>query len=58
MQALSQVHRDGCLRVLACTNCAPRKGLTYKNHGCLCVEAYSNARCLADKGDWKLMSSY
>ena len=58
MQAPRVVHLDGVYRVLAYIKRAPGKGLLYRRHGHLHVEAYSNARYAGDKADCKSHCGY
>ena len=48
-----RVHSEGALRVLAYIKQAPGRGLIYRRHGCLHIEAYSYAGYASDKGDRK-----
>ena len=47
------MHWEGALRVLAYIKRPPGKGLIYRHHDHLRIEAYSNARYVGDKGDQK-----
>ena len=52
------VHWEGALRVLAYIKRSPGKGLIYRRHDPLRIEAYSNAGYVGDKGDKKSTTGY
>ena len=58
MQEPRRVHWEGALRVLAYIKRAPGRGLIYRRHGHLRIEAYSDAGYVSDKGDRKSTTSY
>ena len=58
MQEPRQVHWEGALRVLAYIKHAPGRGLIYRRHGHLRVEAYSDAGYAGDKGDRKSTTGF
>ena len=58
MQEPRRVHKEGALRVLAYIKRAPRRGLIYRLHGHLRIEAYSDAGYAGDKGDRKSTTCY
>ena len=53
-----KIHWQGVLRVLAYIKDTPGRGLVYKRHGHLEVEAYSNSGYRVDRGDRKSTSRY
>ena len=58
MHEPGMVHWEGALRVLAYIKCAPGKGLIYRHHDHLRIEAYSDVRYAGDKGDRKSTTGY
>ena len=52
------VHWEGALRVLAYIKRAPGKGIIYRRHDHLHIEAYSDAGYAGDKGDQKSTTGY
>ena len=52
------VHWEGALRVLAYIKRSPSKGLIYRRHDHLRIEAYSDAGYAGDKGDRKSTTGY
>ena len=58
IQEPRRVHWEGALRVLAYIKQAPGRGLIYRRHGHLRIEAYSNAGYAGDKVDHKSTTSY
>ena len=52
------VHWEGALRVLAYIKRAPSKGLIYRCHDHLRIEAYSDVGYAGDKGDKKSTTGY
>ena len=58
MPAPRVVHLDGVYRVLAYIKRAPGKGLLYRRHGHLHVEAYFDPGCAGDKVDSKSHCGY
>ena len=58
MQEPRQVHWEGALRVLTYIKRALGRGLIYRRHGHLRIEAYSDAGYATDKGDRKSTTGY
>ena len=58
MQEPRRVHWEGALQDLAYIKQASRKGLIYRRHGHLHIEAYSNPGYAGDKGDRKSITCY
>ena len=52
------VHWEGALRVLTYIKRTPRKGLIYRRHDHLRIEAYSDVEYAGDKGDRKSTTGY
>ena len=52
------VHCEGALQVLAYIKRAPGKGLIYRHHDHLRIEAYSDVGYAGDKGDQKSTTGY
>ena len=58
MQAPRAIHLEGVYRVLAYIKRAPGKGLLYRRHGHLRIEAYSDSGFAGDKEDRKSHGGY
>ena len=57
MHKPGRVHWEGALQVLAYIKRAPGR-LIYRRHSHLCIEAYSDAGYVGDKGDRKSTTGY
>ena len=58
MQAPRTIHLEGVYRVLAYIKRAPGRGLLYRRHGHLRIEAYSDSGFAGDKEDRKSHGGY
>ena len=58
MQAPLTIHLEGVYRLLAYLKRAPGKGLLYRRHGHLHIEAYSDSGFAGDKEDRKSHGGY